>query len=43
MSKTIKRGVKALETVYDFYKGRLNSATKTKIQNIFSVYTMTEK
>ena len=42
MSKTIQRGVKALETVYDFYKGRLNRATKTKIK-ISSVYTMTEK
>ena len=38
MSKTIQRGVKALETVYDFYKGRLNSATKTKIKNIIGLY-----
>ena len=38
MSKTIQRGVKALETVYDFYKGRLNRATKTKINNIIGLY-----
>ena len=38
MNKTIQRGVKALETVYDFYKGRLNSATKTKIKNIIGLY-----
>ena len=38
MSKTIQRGVKALETVYGFYKGRLNSATKTKIRNVIGLY-----
>ena len=38
MSKTIQRGVKALETVYDFYKGSVNRATKTKIRNIISLY-----
>ena len=38
MSKTIQRGVKALETVYDFYQGRLNRATKTKIKNIIGLY-----
>ena len=38
MSKTIQRGVKALETVYDFYKCRLNRATKTKIKNIIGLY-----
>ena len=38
MSKTIQRGVKALETVYDFYKGRVNRATKAKIKNIIGLY-----
>ena len=30
--------LKALETVYDFYKRRLNRATKTKIKNIIGLY-----
>ena len=38
MSKTIQRGVKALETVYDFYKNRANRATKTKIRNVIDLY-----
>ena len=38
MSKTIQRGVKALETVYDFSKGRLSRATKTNIRNEIGFY-----
>ena len=38
MSKTIQRGVKALETVYDFCKNRVNRATETKIRNIIDLY-----
>ena len=38
MSKTIQRAVKALETVMDFYNGRINRATKSKIRNIIGLY-----
>ena len=38
MSKTIQRGVKTLETVYDLCKSSLNRATKNKIRNIICLY-----
>ena len=38
MSKTIQRGVAALEAVFDLYNGRVNRATNTKIRNIIGLY-----